>query len=123
MENTIDVTIPVDPEIAETLRDARNRVAVGRRLSRVLRPLPSDDALPETIVTLSAEIRVPTIVASDQDLLSCCIPGAEYEFSDQRRSWRPESRNVWIDSCFRFPAADRKEPETQGTEAAFTKAI
>jgi hypothetical protein len=29
MDNTVDVTIPVDPEAAATLADARNREAVG----------------------------------------------------------------------------------------------
>jgi hypothetical protein len=38
MDNTVDVTIPVEPEAAAALADARNREAVGRLISRVLRP-------------------------------------------------------------------------------------
>ena len=38
MDKTVDVTMPVEAEVAEALADARNRDAVGRRVSRVLRP-------------------------------------------------------------------------------------
>lgn len=38
MGRTVDVTIPVEPEAAAALADARNREAVGRLVSRVLRP-------------------------------------------------------------------------------------
>jgi hypothetical protein len=38
MDRTVDVTIPVEPEAAAALADARNREAVGRLVSRVLRP-------------------------------------------------------------------------------------
>lgn len=34
MDNTVDVTIPVEPEAAAALSDARNREAVGRLVSR-----------------------------------------------------------------------------------------
>ena len=33
MDKTIDVTIPVEPEVAAALTDARNREAVGRLVS------------------------------------------------------------------------------------------
>lgn len=36
MDETVDVTIPVEPETAAALADARNREAVGRLVSRVL---------------------------------------------------------------------------------------
>ena len=39
MDRTVDVTIPVEPEAA-ALADARNREAVGRLVSRVLRSEP-----------------------------------------------------------------------------------
>ena len=35
MDNTIDVTIPVEPEAAAALADTRDREAVGRLISRV----------------------------------------------------------------------------------------
>ena len=35
MDKTVDVTIPVEPEAAAALADARNREAVGRLVSRV----------------------------------------------------------------------------------------
>jgi putative PIN family toxin of toxin-antitoxin system len=38
MDRTVDVTIPVEPEAAAALADARSRAAVGRLVSRVLRP-------------------------------------------------------------------------------------
>jgi hypothetical protein len=41
MDKTVDVTIPVEPEVVATLSDARNRAAVGRFVSRALRPRSS----------------------------------------------------------------------------------
>jgi hypothetical protein len=38
MDKTVDATIPVEPEVAAALADPRNREAVGRLVSRVLRP-------------------------------------------------------------------------------------
>jgi hypothetical protein len=38
MDRTVDVTISVEPEAAAALADARNREAMGRLVSRVLRP-------------------------------------------------------------------------------------
>jgi hypothetical protein len=37
MERKVDATIPVEPEAAAALADARNREAAGRLASRVLR--------------------------------------------------------------------------------------
>jgi len=45
--STIDVTIPVEPEAAAALTDSRNREAVGRLVSRVLRPMPVPARSPE----------------------------------------------------------------------------
>ena len=41
MPNTIDVTIPVEPEAAAALQDARKREAIGRIVSRILRHTPA----------------------------------------------------------------------------------
>jgi hypothetical protein len=38
MDRTVNVTIPVEPEAAAALADARDREGVGRLVSRVLRP-------------------------------------------------------------------------------------
>lgn len=67
MDTTIDVTIPVDPEVADTLRDARNRAAVGRLVSRVLHPHPGDDPLIEAIAALKAEVRAAGLTDEDID--------------------------------------------------------
>ena len=48
MDKTVDVTIPVEPEAA-ALVDARNREAVGRLVSRMLRPRAGPSPLAEAI--------------------------------------------------------------------------
>jgi hypothetical protein len=45
ISNTIDVTIPVEPEAAAALQDARKREAIGRIVSRNLRPHAGQDPL------------------------------------------------------------------------------
>jgi hypothetical protein len=57
MGKTVDVTIPVDSEAAAALADARNREAVGRLVSRVLRPHPGPSSLAQAIAELKAEAR------------------------------------------------------------------
>jgi hypothetical protein len=52
MGKTVDVTIPVDPEAAAALADARNREAVGRLVSRVLRPRSGPSPLAEAIAEI-----------------------------------------------------------------------
>jgi hypothetical protein len=47
MDRTVDVTIPVEPEAAAALADARNREAVGRLVSRVLARAPVRARLPK----------------------------------------------------------------------------
>lgn len=67
MGNTVDVTIPVDPQAADALRDARNRAAVGRLVSRVLHPQPGDDPLIEAIAALKAEVRAAGLTDDEID--------------------------------------------------------
>jgi hypothetical protein len=62
MDKTVDVTIPVEPEAAAALADARNREAVGR----VLRPRAGPSPLAQAIVELKAEAR--TAGFSDADI-------------------------------------------------------
>ena len=57
MGKTVEVTIPVEPEVAAALADARNRQAVGRLVSRVLRPRAGPSPLAQAIAELKAEAR------------------------------------------------------------------
>ncbi len=52
----VDVTIPVEPEAAAALQDARNREAVGRLVSRVLHPHAGPSPLARAIAALKAEV-------------------------------------------------------------------
>jgi len=67
MVSTIDVTIPVEPEAAAALADARNRAAVGRLVSRVLRPRAGPSALAQAIAELKAEARKAGLTDEDID--------------------------------------------------------
>jgi hypothetical protein len=53
MPETIDVAIPVELEAAAALEDARKREAVGRIVSRIVRPQPGHDPLLDTMQRLS----------------------------------------------------------------------
>lgn len=66
MDNTIDVSIPVDADAAAALADARNRAAVGRLISRVLRRHPGPSPLALAIAVLKAEARAAEL--SDLDI-------------------------------------------------------
>jgi hypothetical protein len=57
MARTVDVLIPVEPEAAAALSDGRNREAVGRLVSRVLRPRSGPGALARAVAALKAEAR------------------------------------------------------------------
>jgi len=67
MGKTIDVTIPVEPEAAAALVDARNREAVGRLMSRVLRPRAGLSPLAEAIAEVKAEARAAGLTDADID--------------------------------------------------------
>ena len=55
MSDTVEVKIRVEREAAAALRDARNRDAVGRLVSRVLRSHSGPSALARAIAELKAE--------------------------------------------------------------------
>ena len=55
MPETVDVAIPVEVEAAQALADARKREAVGRIISRLLRPRPGQDPLLDAMRRLSAD--------------------------------------------------------------------
>lgn len=67
MTATVDVTIPVEPEAAEALADARNRDAVGRLVSRVLRPHAGPSALGQAITELKREVRAAGLTDDEID--------------------------------------------------------
>lgn len=68
MDNTtVDVTIPVEPEAAAALADARNREAIGRLVSRVLRPRAGPSALAQAIADLKADARKAGLTDADID--------------------------------------------------------
>lgn len=67
MDNTVDVTIPVDPEAAAALADARNRSAVGRLVSRVLHPGSGPTPLAHAIAELKAVVRETGMTDADVD--------------------------------------------------------
>ena len=67
MARTIDITIPVEVEAASTLADVRNRDAVGRLVSRVLRPRSGPSALAKAIAQLKAEARRAGLTDEDID--------------------------------------------------------
>ena len=67
MGKTVDVTIPVEPEAAAALADARNREAVGRLVSRVLRPRAGPSPLARAIAELKAEARAVGLSDADID--------------------------------------------------------
>jgi hypothetical protein len=67
MDRTVDVTIPVEPEAAAALADARNREAVGRLVSRVLRPRSGPSPLAQAITELKAEARAAGLTDAEID--------------------------------------------------------
>ena len=61
------VSIPVDPEAAAALTDARNRKAVGQLVSRVLRPRSSPSPLAQAIAEMKVAARAAGLTDADVD--------------------------------------------------------
>lgn len=55
MDNTVEVTIPVEADVAAALGDERTRAAIGRVVSRMLRPNEDADPLLAVMERLSAD--------------------------------------------------------------------
>ena len=55
MAGTVDIVIPIEAEAAVALTDARKREAVGRIVSRILRPQPGHDPLLEAMQRLGVD--------------------------------------------------------------------
>ena len=67
MSDTVDVAIPIEREAAATLADLRNREAVGRMISRILRPRSGPGALARAILELKAEARASGLSDAEID--------------------------------------------------------
>jgi hypothetical protein len=67
MEKTVDVTIPVELEAAAALADARNREAVGRLVSRILRPTSGSIPLAQAIAEIKANARASGLSDAETD--------------------------------------------------------
>lgn len=67
MDSTVDVTIPVTPEVAAALADARNREAVGRLVSRALRPRSGPSPLAQAIAELKAKVQQAGLTDAEID--------------------------------------------------------
>jgi hypothetical protein len=67
MDETVDVTIPVEPEAAAALVEARNREAIGRLVSRVLRPRAGPTPLAQAIAEMKAAARGAGLADADID--------------------------------------------------------
>ena len=67
MSKTVDVTMPVEPETAAALEDERDREAVGRLISRVLRPGSGPTPLARAIAAMKAEVRAADLTDGDID--------------------------------------------------------
>lgn len=67
MDNTVDVTIPVEPEAAAALADPRNREAMGKLVSRVLHPRSGPSSLAQIIAEIKADARAAGLTDDDID--------------------------------------------------------
>lgn len=67
MDKTVDVVIPVEPEAAAALADSRNREAVGRLISRVLRPASGPTPLAQAIADMKGEARSAGLTDAEVD--------------------------------------------------------
>lgn len=55
MEHTVDINIPVEADAAAALNTEQAREAIGRVVSRILRPTATDDPLLTAMERLSAD--------------------------------------------------------------------
>ena len=67
MDQTVDVIIPVEPQVAAALSQARNREAIGRLISRVLNPRGGHGPLAEAIAALKADVREAGLTDAEID--------------------------------------------------------
>jgi hypothetical protein len=55
MTETVDIPIPLDADAAAALTNDRQRQAIGRIISRLLRPRPGEDPLLDAMRRFSAD--------------------------------------------------------------------
>ena len=67
MDNTVDVTIPVDVEVARALESPARREAAGRYLSGLLRGGRVRDVLAEAIADAKMEARANSLTDEEVD--------------------------------------------------------
>jgi len=67
MENTVDVTIPIDAEVASALEAPARREAAGRYLSSLLRGGRLRDILAEAIADAKQQARANGLTDADID--------------------------------------------------------
>lgn len=62
---TVGVVIPIDRHAAAVLKDERNRAAIGRLISRMLRPGSKPSPLTRVIAAMKAEARDACVTDED----------------------------------------------------------
>lgn len=67
MDKTVEVVIPVPPDVAALLADHRNREAMGRLISRVLKPRPGPSQLAQAIADIKAEVQQAGLTDAEID--------------------------------------------------------
>ena len=67
MPETVEIPIPVEPNAAAALADAPIRAAMGRLVSRVLRPQQGPSELARAIADAKAEARDAGLTDADID--------------------------------------------------------
>lgn len=67
MPETIEVPIPIEASAVAALADARTRAAMGRLVSRVLRPRLGPSELAQAIADAKAEARDANLTDADVD--------------------------------------------------------
>jgi hypothetical protein len=63
MAGTVDIVIPIEAEAGVALTDAGKREAVGRIVSRILRPQPGHDPLLEAMERLRVDAKAKGLTA------------------------------------------------------------
>ena len=109
MDNTVDATVPVGPEAAAALADARNREAISRLVSRVLRPRSGPSPLAQAIADAKQEARANGLTDADIDAELAAYNAerrtsraVDRSFSTLRPWWARHSRSTACQSgrCF-----------------------
>ena len=67
MPDTVPVTLEVEPAAAAALADPRTRAAMGRLVSRVLRPRSGPGELAQAIAAAKTEARAAGLTDADID--------------------------------------------------------